>query len=65
MRTLDDLRAARPDLGFALYAYEPGGVVTLEVHMGGDVFSFTAESEAAVVQAAFPPAPPAPEDIFS
>lgn len=31
MSSLDALRARQPDLGFAVYAYEPGGPVTLEV----------------------------------
>jgi hypothetical protein len=75
--TLDDLRAAAPDLGFALYAYDPGGPVTLEIHAAEGVFTFTGPTEAAAVEAAFPrteepddvPAPlihpeAAGEDIF-
>jgi hypothetical protein len=55
--TLDDLRAAAPDLGFALYAYAPanaGGPVTLEVHAAEGVFTFDGPTEAAVIAAAFP-----------
>lgn len=28
---LDEIRAQFPDLGFAIYAYEPGGAITVEV----------------------------------
>jgi hypothetical protein len=52
--TLDDLRAARPELGLALYAYTPGGAVTLEVHSDGEVYSFTAATEAEAIASAFP-----------
>jgi len=58
--TLDDLRAAHPDLGFALYAMEPGAPVTLEVYSGDDVFSFVGPTAQAAIDAAFPPEPPAP-----
>lgn len=73
--TLDDIRAAQPALGFALYALEPGGTVTLEVMTpDGQIFRFDGPSEAAVLAVAFPPAeadaPEHPEpsvetDIFS
>lgn len=53
--TLDDLRAARPSLGFALYAYTPGGDVTLEIHDGGEVFTFAAPTEGEAIASAFPP----------
>lgn len=52
--TLDELRAARPALGFALYAYTPGGIVTLEVHSKGEVFEFRGETEAEAIAKAFP-----------
>jgi hypothetical protein len=52
--TLDDLRAAMPDLGFALYAYVPGGPVTLEIHAEEGVFTFSGPTEAAAVAAAIP-----------
>jgi|APThiThiocy_ev2_2_1041544.scaffolds.fasta_scaffold38821_2 hypothetical protein len=52
--TLDHLRAAYPALGFALYAYDPGGRVTLEIHDGKDVFTFSGATEAEVISVAFP-----------
>ena len=52
--TLDALRTAHPKLGFALYAYMPGGAVTLEVHDAGEVYSFIAPTEVAVIDKAFP-----------
>lgn len=61
--TLDDARAAFPKLGLALYAYEPGGPITLEVHANdGQTFSFTGPTEAAVIARAFPSLqPPEPD----
>ncbi len=57
--TLDDARAAHPGFGFALYAFEPGGPVTMEViALDGSIFPFTGPSEQAVLDLAFPPAPP-------
>jgi hypothetical protein len=52
-------------MGLALYAYEPGGDVTLEVHTpDGQTFPFTGPTEAAVLARAFPslttPPEPAP-----
>lgn len=66
---IDDLRARYPTLGFALYAYEPGGAVTLEVLDGADVYTFQEATEADVIAKAFPapqieadePATPEPE----
>jgi hypothetical protein len=54
--TLDDARKAYPRLGLALYALEPGGPVTLEVHDGatGGLFTFTRKTEAAALEQAFP-----------
>lgn len=70
IQTLDDARAANPDLGFAAYAYEPGGDVVLEIHTpDGQVFTFSAPTETAVLALAFPPdtepppADPTPEPI--
>lgn len=61
--TLDELRAAEPALGFALYAFEPGGLVTLEIHTpDGQVFTFKAATAQAALDAAFPPAQQ--EDVF-
>lgn len=56
--TLDDLRAAHPDLGFGVYALEPGGRVTLEIHFDGDFRTWTGPTEADVLAQAFPPAAP-------
>ncbi|QIG74354.1 hypothetical protein EVC08_042 [Rhizobium phage RHph_N65] len=54
--SLDDARAANPDIGFALYAYQPGEALTLEIHTpDGQVFSWTGASEADVLSQAFPP----------
>jgi hypothetical protein len=61
--SLDDLRTAHPLLGFALYAYEPGGPVTLEIHApDGGVYSTTGPTAEAAIAVAFPPraAPPPP-----
>lgn len=53
--TLDELRTKYPNLGFALYAYAPGALVTLEVHdERGDVFTFTGRTEREAIQSAFP-----------
>lgn len=63
MATLDDVRAAYPHLGVALYAYTPGGAVTLECHApNGRTFKFTGPTEAAAIKSAFPElAPQEPE----
>jgi len=56
--TFDDARAAHPSLAFALYAFEPGGAVTLEIMApGGDVFSFSGPTTQAALDLAFPPEP--------
>lgn len=54
--TLDELRVSRPTLGFAVYAYTPGGAVTLEVHDKGEIYSFVGATEAEAIARAFPPA---------
>ena len=65
--TLDAARAAFPKLGLALYAYDPGAPLTLEVHAAdGQTFTFTGPTEAAVIARAFPslavaPVEPDPE----
>lgn len=53
-RSLDEARRLFPALGFALYAYTPGLPVTLEVHDGDALFSWTADTEAAAFAQAFP-----------
>lgn len=64
-QSLDEARRRYPHLGMALYAYEPGGLVTLECHTpSGEVFTFIAETEALAIAKAFPPDvddEPAPE----
>lgn len=59
--TLDDIRAAQPALGFALYALEPGGPMVLEVMApDGQLFRFDGPTEAAVLHLAFPPSDETP-----
>jgi hypothetical protein len=54
MRSLDDVRAKYPHLGIALYAFEPGKSVTLElITDDGKTFKFTARSEADAIKKAF------------
>lgn len=60
-QSLDDLRSAHPDLGFALYAIEPRGAVTLEVYDDGRVYSFKGATAEAAIETAFPSEPPTPE----
>lgn len=55
--SLDDLRAARPGLSFALYAMDPGLPVKLEIYHAGEVYSFTGETVSDAILAAFPPTP--------
>lgn len=60
--SLDETRAKLPGLGFAVYALEPGGPVTLEVHASGQVYEFRGATEAEAIERAFPPAvEPEPE----
>jgi hypothetical protein len=59
----DDLRASHPELGFALYAIEPGRPVTLEIYTpDGGVFPFVGASAREAIETAFPPQPP--ETVF-
>jgi hypothetical protein len=54
--SLDDLRREHPTLGAAIYAYQPGEAVTLEVHTpDGQMFSWSGSTEADVLAQAFPP----------
>ena len=57
---LDELRAALPHLGFALYALEPGEPVTFEIHDGDEVYSFRGATEREAIAKAFPPPPEEP-----
>lgn len=52
--TFDELRAANPGLGFAVYAYDPGGDLTLEIHDDGERFAFTGPTLQAAIDKAFP-----------
>lgn len=67
--SIDDLRAAHPNLGLGVYALEPGGNVTLEIYTpDGEVYTFKALSLGAALLQAFPPESNEPEqadDIFS
>jgi hypothetical protein len=64
--TFDQLRQAHPHLGFAVYAYDPGLGVTLEIMDGVTAFTFRGKSFRDCVYAAFPdlrPAPATPEPV--
>lgn len=63
--SLDEARAAHPELTLCLYAYA-GNDVTLEIITPDEeIYRFDGPNEAAVFAAAFPPAEPAPTpDIF-
>lgn len=50
--SFDAIRAEYPHLGLALYALDPGGPVTLEVHTpDGGVFAWSGATQAAVLAA--------------
>jgi hypothetical protein len=58
----DAVRAAFPRLGLAIYAYDPGGLVQMEVHTAdGQVFPFEGPTLAALIGRAFPSLAPPPE----
>ena len=68
MISLDALRAKYPQLGFALYAFEPGQPVVLEcINQDGRSFKFTGATAEAAMLAGFgddfapEPMPPTPE----
>lgn len=53
--TIDDVRARYPALAGALYFYDPGQPVTLEILTPtGETFSFTAPTVAECIGKAFP-----------
>ena len=58
--TFDEMREAHPQLRFAVYAFEPGDEVTLEVVHEDKIFSFVAPTAQAAIDLAFPPEPVAP-----
>ena len=53
--SFDDVRAGWTGIGLALYAFEPGGEVTLEIHSEGQVYTFNAPTAEAAFAIAFPP----------
>lgn len=56
--TFDEARQARPTFGFAVYAYAPGGPITLEVHTPDNgMFTFEGPTLQAALDRAFPPLP--------
>lgn len=59
--TFDEIREAYPKFGFAVYAYEPGGPVLLEIHTPSDVFPFKAPTLDGAIERAFPPEPEKPK----
>lgn len=63
---LDEIRAAWPEFGFAVYAIEPGRVVTLEVYApNGEIYTFKGATEAEVLRRLYdPPADAVPDDVF-
>lgn len=71
-RSLDEARSLYPDIGFTLYAMEPGGPVTLELLEEGDpgeapqAIVWTAPTEREAWEKAFPPTPtePVPQGSF-
>ena len=55
MNRFDAIRQQHPTLGFALYAYEPGAGVTLEIiDETGDVFTVRGETADQCLATAFP-----------
>lgn len=59
---LDATRALYPHLGFAIYAFEPGGPLMLEIHTpDGRIFPFRAPTLEAALAKAFPPEEPPDE----
>ncbi len=68
--SLDAVREQNPDLGFSVYALEPGGPVTLEIVAPDEqIFTFKAATLEAALLLAFPPdnqpaEPDTPTDIF-
>ena len=51
---LDDIRARYPQIGLAVYAIDPGGPVTVEAYMNGQVFPFAAATAVEALALAFP-----------
>lgn len=53
-RSIDEARTGAPHLGFAVYALEPAGTVTLEILDDGQSFTFVGATEAEAWERAFP-----------
>lgn len=64
---IDLARQTYPAIGLAVYAYTPGGPVTLEIHTpDGKIYSISEPTQEACMQRAFPELfPEANEDINS
>lgn len=68
--TLDDLRDRFPLIGFAVYAFEPRGAVTIEMHLPDGTYprvqAWTVAEAIALVIATLDPSPVVAkaEDIF-
>lgn len=61
--TIDDVRARYPALAGAVYFYDPGQPVTLEILTpDGESFSFTAPTVAECIGKAFPELTPEPTE---
>jgi hypothetical protein len=60
----DQVRLVYTGIGLALYALEPGGPVTLEIHSEGEVYRFDAASAQEAFALAFPPQAVDDEDVF-
>lgn len=61
-RDFDAVRAAFPDDGLAVYAYEPGAPVVLEVwRNGAPVFTVERPTLAECILAVWPPEPEPPQ----
>ena len=60
--TFDEARAAYPSMIFNIYAFDPGGPVTLETIVDGQSFIHTGPTLQEALDRAFPPAPAAPPD---
>lgn len=63
---IDEIRKRTPGVGWALYALDPFGPVTLEAHLpDGRVLTWKGWTASEALQAAFPaPAQPEEEDVF-
>lgn len=61
MPTFDDLRAALPLTGLAVYAFDPGGPLTMELLTpDGRLLAIERATLAECIAAAMPPKPPDP-----